>query len=51
VLEFSLKKRPYFGVLEMKDEYITEQQQVVDLFYSQKLIHKTFQVKDAIWKP
>ncbi|OUL32756.1 aliphatic sulfonate ABC transporter substrate-binding protein [Nostoc sp. 106C] len=51
VLEFSLKRRPYFGVFEMKDEYIAEQQQVVDLFYSQKLIPKTFQVKDAIWKP
>ncbi|BAY34473.1 aliphatic sulfonates ABC transporter substrate-binding protein [Nostoc carneum NIES-2107] len=51
VLEYSLKNRPYFGVFEMKDEYIAEQQQVVDLFYSQKLIPKTFQVKDAIWKP
>ncbi|QIR35998.1 aliphatic sulfonate ABC transporter substrate-binding protein [Tolypothrix sp. PCC 7910] len=51
VLEYSLKNRPYFGVFEMKDEYIAEQQQVVDLFYNQKLIPKTFQVKDAIWKP
>ena len=49
--EFSLKQRPYFGVFDMKDEFVAEQQQVVDLFYSQKLIPKTFQVKDAIWKP
>ena len=49
--EFSLKQRPYFGVFDMKDEFVAEQQQVVDLFYSQKLIPKSFQVKDAIWKP
>ncbi|GAA6618266.1 aliphatic sulfonate ABC transporter substrate-binding protein [Scytonema sp. NUACC26] len=49
--EFALKQRPYFGVFEMKDEFVAEQQQVVDLFYSQKLIPKTFQVKDAVWKP
>lgn len=51
VWEFSLKRRPYFGVFDMRDEYIAEQQQVVDLFYSQKLIPKSFQVKDAVWKP
>ncbi|MBV9388904.1 MAG: aliphatic sulfonate ABC transporter substrate-binding protein [Chroococcidiopsidaceae cyanobacterium CP_BM_ER_R8_30] len=49
--ELALKQRPYFGVFEMKDEYVAEQQQVVDLFYSQKLIPKSVQVKDAIWKP
>ncbi len=49
--EFALKRRPYFGVFDMTDEYVAEQQQVVDLFYSQKLIPKTVQVKDAIWKP
>ena len=49
--EFSLKRRPYFGVFNMNDEFVAEQQQVVDLFYKQKLIPKTFQVKDAIWKP
>jgi sulfonate transport system substrate-binding protein len=51
VLEFSLKNRPYFGVYDMTDEFIAEQQQVVDLFYNQKLIPKTFQVRDAVWKP
>jgi sulfonate transport system substrate-binding protein len=49
--EFALKRRPYFGVFDIKDEFVSEQQQVVDLFYTQKLIPKTFQVKDAIWKP
>jgi sulfonate transport system substrate-binding protein len=48
--EFALKRRPYFGVFDIKDEFVSEQQQVVDLFYTQKLIPKTFQVKDAIWK-
>ncbi len=51
ILEFSLKRRPYFGVFDMKDEFVAEQQQVVDFFYSQKLIPKTFQVQDAVWKP
>lgn len=51
VWEFALQKRPYFGVFDIKDEYITEQQQVADLFYQQKLIPKAVQVKDAIWKP
>jgi len=51
VLEFSLEKRPYFGVFDIKDEYVAEQQQVADLFYQQKLIPKPIQVKEAIWKP
>lgn len=49
--ELALKQRPYFGVFEMKDAYVAEQQQVVDLFYSQKLIPKSVQVKDAVWQP
>lgn len=43
------KKRPYFGVFDMTDEYINEQQQVADLFYNQKLIPKPIQVKDDVW--
>ncbi|MEH2150363.1 hypothetical protein [Nostoc sp.] len=38
-------------MFDITDEFIAEQQQVVDLFYSQKLIPKTFQIKDAVWKP
>lgn len=49
VVEWALKKRPYFGVFEMTDEYINEQQQVADLFYNQKLIPKPIQVKDDVW--
>lgn len=49
--EWALEKRSYFGVFDMKDEFIAEQQQVADLFYSQKLIPKPIQVKDAVWTP
>ncbi|KAF3884920.1 MULTISPECIES: sulfonate ABC transporter substrate-binding protein [Nostocales] len=49
VVEWALKKRPYFGVFDMTDEYINEQQQVADLFYNQKLIPKPIQVKDDVW--
>lgn len=49
--EFALAKRPYFGVFDLKDEYVAEQQQVANLFYQQKLIPNAIQVKDAIWKP
>ena len=50
-IEYSLEKRPYFGVFDIKDEYVAEQQQVADLFYQQKLIPKAIQIKDAIWQP
>ncbi|MGF1987751.1 MAG: aliphatic sulfonate ABC transporter substrate-binding protein [Nostoc sp. ZfuVER08] len=49
--EYSLKNRPIIGVFDIKDEFVAEQQQVVDLFYREKLIPKTFRVKDAVWKP
>lgn len=49
--ELALTKRPYFGVFDMKDEYVAEQQQVADLFYKQNLIPKAIQVKEVIWKP
>lgn len=49
--EFALAKRPYFGVFDLKDEYVAEQQQVANLFYQQKLIPNAIQVQDAIWKP
>lgn len=51
VWKWALERRPIVGVLDITDEFVAEQQQVVDLFYSQKLIPKTFQVKDAVWKP
>lgn len=52
VWEYSLSKRPsYFGVYDISDEFVAEQQQVVDLFYQQKLIPKQIQIKDAVWKP
>ncbi|OKH55890.1 aliphatic sulfonate ABC transporter substrate-binding protein [Scytonema sp. HK-05] len=47
--EWALKRRPYFGVFDMKDEYVAEQQQVADLFYTQKLIPKPIQIKDDVW--
>lgn len=46
--ELALTTRPYFGVFEMKDEYVMEQQQVADLFYQQKLIPRAIQIKEAI---
>lgn len=51
VWKWALERRPIFGVFDITDEFVTEQQHVVDLFYSQKLIPKTFKVKDAVWKP
>lgn len=51
VWEYALGKRSFFGVFDITDEFVREQQQVVDLFYKQKLIPKEIQIKDAIWKP
>lgn len=52
VWEHVLLKRPSsFGVYEVSDNFVAEQQQVVDLFYKQKLIPKEIQIKDAVWKP
>jgi sulfonate transport system substrate-binding protein len=50
VWEYALGKRSFFGVFDITDEFVREQQQVVDLFYKQKLIPKDIQIKDAVWK-
>lgn len=51
VWQWALEKRPYFGVFDITDEFIKEQQDVTDLFYKEKLIPKAVQVKDAVWQP
>lgn len=51
IWEWSLQKGSYFGVFDMTDEFVAAQQQVADLFYSQKLIPKPIQIKNAVWVP
>ncbi|MFN6570279.1 sulfonate ABC transporter substrate-binding protein [Dendronalium sp. ChiSLP03b] len=49
VLEIAEKRREY-GVLPITDEVISGQQQIADTFYKIKLIPKSINVSEIVWK-